>query len=243
MGYNNNNKDWDLIQKMLEAEASGKAPRLFSSQRTLFGIPSELDRELAAYAQEQAVGRVEREQDGGSGESQVDEPVVRSGVQRVEHPLEPVFDAESRVLILGTMPSPKSRETGFYYNHPQNRFWPVMAQIFNEPLPTTNEEKRALALRHHVALWDVLASCVIDGAKDVSIAQCVPNDVAALLGRAPIRSIFCTGAKATDLYDRYCKDRTGLACVRLPSTSSANAAWSIDKLVDAYRCIVSFTLV
>lgn len=99
----------------------------------------------------------------------------RKAPERVAHPLRPVFDQRSRVLVLGTMPSPKSRETGFYYNHPQNRFWKVMAALFDEPLPASNDEKRALALRHGIALWDVLAECSIEGAADGTIAECVPD--------------------------------------------------------------------
>lgn len=260
MGYADN-KNWDLIQAMLQAEASGKAPRLFSSQRTLFGIPSELDRELATYAHaEEQSGcgvdkdavsfdneeKVARGHQGHEAEECTDGLAAqRSGndkctnLKRITHPLDPVFDEHSRVLILGTMPSPKSRETGFYYNHPQNRFWPVMARIFNEVQPVTNEEKRLFALSHHIALWDVLASCEIDGAKDVSIAQCIPNDLSLITSKAPLRSIFCTGAKAAELYDRYCKGQTGIDCVRLPSTSPANAAYSLERLTQAYQQIVT----
>lgn len=235
-------KNWDLLQKMLEAEASGKSPRLFSSQRTLFGIPSALDRELAAYANSEHASPQKSGVDSKESTQQIT-AIPQSAPpspQRVEHPLDPVFDDESRVLILGTMPSPKSRETGFYYNHPQNRFWRVMARIFNESQPCTNEEKRQLVLRHRIALWDVLASCEIEGAKDVSIAQCVPNDISFITTKAPIRAIFCTGAKATELYNRYCKEQTGIGCVRLPSTSPANAACSLDELVAAYQQIVPF---
>lgn len=247
------NKNWETIQKVLQAEASGKAPHLFSSQRTLFGIPSELDRELEAFVLENDA--IDKEESGNAdegGDAKESEAAVHTESNSrtartasnepalVKHPLQPVFDEDSRVLILGTMPSPKSRETGFYYNHPQNRFWPVLSQILDEALPTSNEEKRALVLKHHIALWDVLASCQIEGAKDVSIAQCVPNDLLTITTKAPIRAIFCTGAKATELYDRYCKDRTGIDCIRLPSTSPANAACSLDALVKAYRQILPY---
>ncbi|WP_251212146.1 DNA-deoxyinosine glycosylase [Adlercreutzia murintestinalis] len=161
-----------------------------------------------------------------------------AGSCRVVHPLAPICDASSRVLILGTMPSPKSREIGFYYGHPQNRFWKVMAAIFDEPVPQTNAEREALVLAHRVALWDVLASCSIKGAADGSITDCVPNDIASLLNTAPIRAVFCTGAKAADLYRRLCEPSTGMPCTRLPSTSPANAAVSLPQLIEAYRQIV-----
>ncbi len=164
------------------------------------------------------------------------------GAERVAHPLDPVFDERSRVLVLGTMPSPASRATGFYYGHPQNRFWKVMAALFDEPLPATNDERRDLALRHGIALWDVLAECSIEGASDGSIGACVPNDLARILDRAPIQAIFCTGAKAAELYGRHCEAAAGRPCVRLPSTSPANASFSLDRLVEAYRAIVPFAL-
>lgn len=161
---------------------------------------------------------------------------------KVRHTIDPVFDERSRVLVLGTMPSPKSRETGFYYGHPQNRFWKVMAALFGEPLPVTNDEKRDLALRHGVALWDVLAECTIEGASDGSIADCVPNDIGSLFARAPIEAVFCTGAKAAELYTKHCEVQTHLACTRLPSTSPANAAKSLEQLVEDYRAILPYCL-
>ncbi|MGI6230753.1 MAG: DNA-deoxyinosine glycosylase [Tractidigestivibacter sp.] len=154
---------------------------------------------------------------------------------RVVHPLAPIIDSECRVLVLGTMPSPKSREVGFYYGNPQNRFWRVMAAIFDEPLPQTNEERRALCLRHHVALSDVLKSCTIAGASDSSIQDPVPNDIAALLAQAPIDSVFCTGTTATRLYQRLVEPVCGVAAVGLPSTSPANARMRLDDLIRAYE--------
>ena len=162
------------------------------------------------------------------------------GAQRVVHPLEPVFDEGSRVLVLGTMPSPKSREAGFYYGHPQNRFWKVMAALFDELLPRTTDERRALVLRHGIALWDVLAECTIAGASDGSIGQCVPNDLGRVLDQAPIQAIFCTGAKAAELYRRHCQPLTSREAVRLPSTSPANAAVGLPQLVEAYGAILPF---
>ena len=155
--------------------------------------------------------------------------------QDVTHPFEPVFDERSQVLVLGTMPSPRSREEGFYYAHPRNRFWRVIAQLFDEPLARTNEERIDQLLRHHIALWDVLASCRIEGAKDASIRDAVPNDLARIMDAAPVTAVFCTGAAAAQAYRRFSEPKTGIACMQLPSTSPANAAMGLDALVDAYR--------
>ena len=159
-------------------------------------------------------------------------------VQQLTHPLDPVFDERSRVLVLGSFPSPKSRELAFNYGHPQNRFWRVMAALFDEPLADTNERKRDQVLRHHIALWDVVASCKIEGASDTSIRDVVPNDFSHILDAAPIEAVFCTGAKAAELYTRYCEAQTGMPCVKLPSTSPANAAASFDRLVESYRVLL-----
>ena len=161
----------------------------------------------------------------------------RSGATKpetVKHQIDPVFDQRSEALVLGTMPSPKSREAGFFYGHPRNRFWPVLAAVFNEPTPETIEQKRDLCLRHHLALWDVLASCRIEGASDASIEDPVPNDLTPIVEAAPITHVFCTGATSERLYRRLCQPDTGLEAARLPSPSPANAAASFDKLVEAY---------
>lgn len=162
--------------------------------------------------------------------------------ERVDHPLEPVVDASCRALVLGTMPSPASRAAGFYYGHPRNRFWKVLAALFDEPVPVTSAERERLALRHGIALWDVLAQCTIEGASDGSIADCVPNDLDRVLTVAPIEAVFCTGAKAAELYRRLCEPSTGLPCTRLPSTSPANAAFSLAQLTEAYRAILPFCI-
>lgn len=258
-------RNWELIEAALAAESSGKSPRLFSSRRTLFGIPSALDRELAAL--EDAAPQAPSGAAASNGKPTVtapgSEPAIAvptrkraapdpaeatgdarsrprtpKAATQVQHPLQPVFDENSRVLILGTMPSPKSRETGFYYNHPQNRFWKVLAALFREPLPASNAQKEQLARRHGIALWDVLAQCTIKGASDGTIAECVPNDLGPLLAEVPIEAIFCTGAKAAELYRKYCEAATGIAAVRLPSTSPANAAASLDQLIEAYRAVL-----
>ena len=156
---------------------------------------------------------------------------------RVTHCFEPVFDSESRVLILGTMPSPASREHGFYYSHPRNRFWRVMAEVFGDDFPETPEERRVFALRDHFALWDVLAACDIDGASDASIRRPEVNDIARVLEAADIRAVFTTGAKASQLYAIHCIPLGLPKNFTLPSTSPANARTSLQELVDAYSVI------
>lgn len=152
----------------------------------------------------------------------------------VTHEIQPVFDSRSRVLLLGTMPSPASREQGFYYGHPQNRFWRVLATIFNEPAPRAIEEKRDMLLRHHIALWDVLASCEIEGASDASIRDAQPNDLARIFDVADICAVFATGTKAGELYRKLVEPTLGVPCTTLPSTSPANAKMKLDDLANAY---------
>lgn len=156
-------------------------------------------------------------------------------LQHIEHGIPPVFDERSEVLVLGTMPSPKSREAAFFYGHPQNRFWRVLAALFDEPVPEDNAERADLLLRHHIALWDVLESCDIRGASDASIANARPNDLSRVLEKAPVRRVFCTGAAAGRYYAKLCEAASGLAADVLPSPSPANAAWSLPRLVEAYR--------
>ncbi len=153
------------------------------------------------------------------------------------HPIPPVFDADSTVLVLGSFPSVKSRESGFFYGHAQNRFWRVTAAVFGCPVPVTIPEKRAFLLQNHVALWDVIASCDIDGSSDASIKNVRPNDLAPLLAASKITHIFTNGATADALYTHWQFPATGIPAVRLPSTSPANAAWSLDRLIDAWRVI------
>ncbi len=157
---------------------------------------------------------------------------------RVAHPLSPVFDRRSQVLILGTMPSPGSRAQGFYYSHPQNRFWPVLADVLAAPLPVTNEQKRQLLLTHKIALWDVLASCEIQGASDSSIRNAVPNDLNRIFSAAPIRAVFTTGATAERFYRRFWGESIGLPLIPLPSTSPANARWGRAALAQRYRLLL-----
>ena len=156
---------------------------------------------------------------------------------RVCHGIEPVFDRNSRVLILGSFPSVKSRESGFFYGHPQNRFWRTLAAVLKTDGPRTVEEKRAFLLANGIALWDVIASCEIEGSSDSSIRNAIPNDVERILREAPIERIFTNGTTAHRLYCRYMQKRTGREATCLPSTSPANAAWTQARLCDAWSCI------
>ena len=148
----------------------------------------------------------------------------------IQHPIPPFFDKDSRILILGSFPSVKSREAGFFYGHPQNRFWKVMAGVFKDDVPRTVSEKRDFLLRHHVAVWDVIASCEITGSSDASIKNARANDLSRILAEAPIRTIFVNGKTAEKLYLKHILPMTGRPCVCLPSTSPANAAWSPERL-------------
>ena len=159
-------------------------------------------------------------------------------MEHIIHSIEPVFDAESRVLILGTMPSPKSREVQFYYGHPQNRFWRVLAAVLGEEVPQSVPEKKAMLLRHRIALWDVLAECEITGASDSSIRNPVANDLSVILNHAQVQAVFTTGATAWKLYTRLQKPHTGIEAVRLPSTSPANCAVKMEALTEAYKAIL-----
>lgn len=159
----------------------------------------------------------------------------------VIHTLDPVYDRNSEILILGTMPSPKSRENGFYYSHPQNRFWRVLAQVLYEDVPESAEEKKALLLRRHIALWDVLKSCYIKGADDGSIQNPVANDILRVLHEAPVKAIFTTGSTASALYKRYCLPATGVTALPLPSTSPANCRYyRFEDLVREYRIVTQY---
>lgn len=150
------------------------------------------------------------------------------------HPIAPLYDGASRVLLLGSFPSVKSREAAFFYAHPQNRFWPVLAALFDEPEAQSVEQKKSLALRHGVAIWDVLAQCEITGSSDASITGAVPNDLSPILRAADIRAIFCNGGTAYACYHKYCRARTGREAILLPSTSPANARWSKERLVQEW---------
>ena len=164
-------------------------------------------------------------------------------MQHVTHGFGPVWDSRSQVLILGSMPSLMSRKAGFYYMFPRNRFWPVLAALFDSPVPEPDPDvRRRFALEHHIALWDVIQECDIHGASDASITNVVLTDISSILTAAPIRTVFTTGRKAGQLYTRYCQpalDAIGpdIPMVNLPSTSPANAAKSLDDLIADYAPI------
>ena len=139
--------------------------------------------------------------------------------EHIVHPIPPLYDADSRVLILGSFPSVKSREAAFFYGHPQNRFWRVMARVLGCETPGSVPEKAAMLHAHHIALWDVIASCDISGSSDSSIQNAVPNDLPPILNAAKIQAVFCNGTTASRLYERYLLPVTGMQAVRLPSTS------------------------
>ena len=164
-------------------------------------------------------------------------------VEHIVHSIPPTYDERSQVLVLGSLPSPKSREYGFNYGHPRNRFWQVLARLADEPIPDTVERKRDFCLRHHIALWDVVAECDIEGASDASIRNAVPNDLAKIINHAPIEAVFCTGAKAYELYVKLgCEQACGMPAVKLPSTSPANAKATLDELTAAYACVLEHAL-
>ena len=155
----------------------------------------------------------------------------------MHHPIPPVYDENSAVLILGSFPSAKSRETGFFYGHPQNRFWRVAAAVFGEETPKTVEEKKRFLIRNRIALWDVIASCGITGSSDSSIRNAYPNDLRPILEKARIRRVFVNGRTAGRLYHQLIEPETGVCCVCLPSTSPANASCGAEELANAWRAV------
>lgn len=157
--------------------------------------------------------------------------------EQIVHPIPPLYDAQSRILILGSFPSIKSREAMFFYGHPQNRFWPLLARLLKEQAPTSIEEKRVLALRHHIALWDSIRSCTITGSSDSSVRDVVPNDLSVILDHSKVGRIYCNGALSHKMYMKYIYPTTGIEAVKLPSTSPANAAYSMDRLEKEWRII------
>ena len=154
------------------------------------------------------------------------------------HPFPPLFDEKSRILILGSFPSVKSREGQYFYHHPQNRFWKVLAAVLGVETPRTIAEKSAMLHSHHIALWDVIGSCTIAGSSDSSIRDVVPNDLSAIFSGAQIRAVFCNGGTSLRCYKRYAQQQTGFEAACLPSTSPANAGWSLERLTEAWRVIL-----
>lgn len=160
--------------------------------------------------------------------------------ERVRHPIAPVYNEDSRILVLGSFPSVKSREQQFFYGHKQNRFWKVLAAVLGCPVPEDIPQKRQMLLSHGIAVWDVIASCEITGSSDASIREVVPNDLSPILETAEIRQIYANGAKSYELYQKYLAAAMGRGIVKLPSTSPANAAYSLERLVEEWKVILNY---
>ena len=158
--------------------------------------------------------------------------------QRIYHPFDPLYDENSTVLILGSFPSVKSREQQFFYGHPQNRFWKVIAALYHAEIPASVPEKKELILNNGLALWDTIASCEITGSSDASIRAVQANDLSVILSNSPIRMICCNGKTSWQQYDRLIRPQTGREAVCLPSTSPANAQWRLQKLIGAWSVIL-----
>ncbi len=161
-----------------------------------------------------------------------------SEAQNIIHPIPPLYDNECTKLVLGSFPSVKSREAQFFYGHPQNRYWKLIALLFGEETPKTVEEKARLALRHHIAMWDTIHSCTITGSSDSSIRDVVPNDLSVILNKSRVTKIFANGATSYKLYQKYIFPVTGIYAIKLPSTSPANAAFSLERLAKKWKVII-----
>lgn len=159
-------------------------------------------------------------------------------MEHIVHPIPPLYDETSQILILGSFPSVKSREAQFFYGHPQNRFWKVLAAVLDCPVPQTIAEKQTMLHVHHIALWDVIHSCDIEGSSDSSIKNAVPNDLTPILETGDIRRIYCNGATSHRLYQKYIAPLNGRTASKLPSTSPANASWNQERLVEAWKQIL-----
>ena len=156
----------------------------------------------------------------------------------IVHPIEPVYDNHSKILILGSFPSVKSRESGFFYGHPRNRFWKILAALYGEETPETVEEKKRFLLKNHIAVWDVIERCEITGSSDTSIRDVIPNDIGRILKETEIERIFVNGKTAEKYYRKYLEKKTGIKAVCLPSSSPANAAKTLDDLVREWRALM-----
>ncbi len=157
---------------------------------------------------------------------------------RIDHPIPPLYDGNSRILILGSFPSAASRKARFFYGHPQNRFWRVLAALYEEKTPESTEEKRSFALGHGIALWDVIASCEIRGSADSTVREACPNDLSPILRGSRVERIFTNGRLSSELYARYQEKETGIRAVYLPSTSPANAAFGMKRLIERWKVIL-----
>ena len=167
---------------------------------------------------------------------------MKQTVEMTVHPIPPVYDRQSRILLLGSFPSVRSRQSGFFYGHPRNRLWAVLAAICDEEIPVTVEEKKEFLLRSHIAMWDVIGCCEIAGSSDASIRNVTVNDLNIILNSADIREIYVNGATAYRYYERYTRELTVRAAVCLPSTSPANAAWSLERLTERWNELIGLAL-
>lgn len=158
-------------------------------------------------------------------------------MERIVHTFAPVYDKNSKLLILGSFPSVKSREISFYYAHPRNRFWTLLSALLKQPIPVSIEEKKNLLLSYHIALWDVIQSCEIKGSSDSSIKNVVPNNILSLIEQSSVTHIYANGSKAYSLYKKYCKPDIFLPITRLPSTSPANAAFPLERLIKEWSIL------
>lgn len=161
-----------------------------------------------------------------------------SDTQSIIHPIPPLYDKDCTKLVLGSFPSVKSRQAQFFYGHPQNRYWRLLALLFGESVPQTVEEKSTLALSYHIAMWDTIHSCTITGSSDSSIKDVVPNDLSIILDNSKVTEIFANGATSYNLYQKHIYPITGIRAVKLPSTSPANAAYSLERLAKEWKVIV-----
>lgn len=155
--------------------------------------------------------------------------------QHIVHPFEALYSETSKILILGSFPSVKSREQNFFYGHPQNRFWKVISGILEEPVPITIQEKKELLLKYDIAVWDVIYSCDIKGSSDSSIKNVIPTDLATVVKNSKITKVFCNGKTSGKMYEKYQRDVLGIDAVVMPSTSPANAAYSLQRLIEEWK--------
>ncbi|HBB28659.1 MAG TPA: DNA-deoxyinosine glycosylase [Clostridiales bacterium] len=158
--------------------------------------------------------------------------------KRIKHTFEPIFNKDSKILILGSLPSVKSREEGFYYGHPQNRFWSVFSSIYNLEIPKTIDEKIKMLINNNIAIWDVIESCDIIGSSDSSIKNVIPADLSKILNNSNIQNIYANGKTASKLYKKYSEKNTGIKIIELPSTSPANATYTLDRLIEVWKVIL-----
>lgn len=155
----------------------------------------------------------------------------------INHPIKPFYNKDSKILILGSFPSVKSRETGFYYSHPQNRFWRVLSAVFLSATPTSIEEKKEFLTKNKIALFDCVASCEIIGSADTSIKKVIPNDLTTILENSDIKKIYVNGVAAYNLYNKFIKSKTNIEAIYLPSTSPANAKFKLEDLIESYKLL------